>query len=347
MKLEDFGISKNSTSLIVAEISGNHNGDRNKCFELVEIAKEVGADAVKFQTYTADTLTLNSGLKDFLIPNSSPWASYVNQHNLYRNSFTPWEWQSDLFAHAKSLDLLAFSSAFDETSVDFLESIDCPIFKLASPEINHLPLIQYMAKTNKPIIISLGTASRRDLRLAINEITSVGNHEIVIMQCDTSYPADLSNSNLNLLSEISNEYPYVIGYSDHTKNPIGAIVAVGLGAKVFEKHIIHDSDDVSVDSFFSSSKSEFAEYVDKIREAEKSLGKNSYRTQDGEFNQANKRSIYPKRDILKGQVIGAEELGVFRPGLSLEPAYLSSLFGKIAARNIAVGERISLKDFHD
>jgi pseudaminic acid synthase len=344
MKLVDFGISSGMPSFVVAEISANHNGDKNACIELIDIAASAGAGAVKFQTYTADTITLDTNFPDFRIPDDSPWASYGTLHKLYSHASTPWEWTEDLFKYARSRDLYAFSSAFDETALDFLESLDVPFHKIASPEINHFPLIARIARTGKPIFLSLGVASQDDLRTALATIEQNGNPEVVILQCDTSYPADSANANISQLSNLRITFDKLVGYSDHTTDSLTAILAVALGAKVFEKHLTFNAANDSVDSFFSTSATLFSDYIQDIRRAEAGLGEQIYRTLDNEATHRSKRSIYPKREILPGERFTLDNIGIYRPGLSLNPRELSWILGKESTRKLGVGERISHDD---
>lgn len=341
VRLIDVGVSEETPAFVVAEISANHAGRKEACINLIDIAAAAGANAVKFQTYTADTITLNSEMTDFSIPPDSPWARYGNLYNLYSEASTPWEWHAELFQYAKSRNLIAFSSAFDESALDFLDSLACPIHKLASPEINHIPLIAKMAKSGKPILISLGVASKRDLDLALQTIKDNGNPEVVIMQCDTNYPADISNSNILQIPRIKKEYECIAGYSDHTTSSLTAIVAAGLGAKVFEKHLTQASSTSSIDAFFSATEKTFREYVIDLRLAEAALGEKIFRSPDHDLANRSKRSIYPKVDIRKGSIFTAENLGVFRPGLSLAPEKLDWIIGKSAAKDIRAGERLS------
>lgn len=347
VKLVELGISEEEPAFVVAEISANHSGKKETCISLIDIAAAAGANAVKFQTYRADTITLASEMKDFTIPSDSPWATYGNLYNLYSEASTPWEWHSDLFQYAKSKNLIAFSSAFDETALDFLDTLDCPLHKLASPEINHIPLIAKMAKSGKPILISLGVASRRDLDLALQTIKENGNPEVVIMQCDTSYPAEISNANIRQISRIKQDYQCITGYSDHTTTSLTAILAAGLGAKVFEKHLTQGSSEGAIDAFFSASESTFREYVKDLRFAEAALGKSHFRSADNESSHRSKRSIYPKKNIQKGSIFTIDNVGVFRPGLSLAPEKFDWLIGKLAARDIRAGERLSEIDVAD
>ncbi len=341
VKLVEVGISDDSPAFVVAEISANHLGKKESCMELIDIAAAGGANAVKFQTYRADTITLSSEMEDFAIQPDSPWAAYGNLFNLYSEASTPWEWHFDLFRYAKSKNLIAFSSAFDESAVDFLDSLACPLHKLASPEINHIPLIAKMAQSGKPILMSLGVASKRDLELALQTIKDNGNPEVVIMQCDTNYPADISNSNILQIPRIKQEYECITGYSDHTTSSLTAIVAAGLGAKVFEKHLTQESSKGAIDAFFSATETAFREYVTDLRLAEAALVKERFRSPENESANRSKRSIYPKKDIRKDSIFTSDNVGVFRPGLSLAPEKLDWILGKSAARDIRAGERLS------
>jgi pseudaminic acid synthase len=344
MKLREVGISEEASAFIVAEISANHLGQKEACMNLIDVAAASGANAVKFQTYRADTITLASDLEDFAIPTESPWATYKNLFNLYSEASTPWEWHSDLFEYAKARNLLAFSSAFDEIAVDFLDSLGCPLHKLASPEINHIPLIAKMAQSGKPILISLGVASKYDLELALQTIKDNGNPEVVIMQCDTNYPAEVGNANIFQISRIKQDYNCITGYSDHTVTSLSAILAVGLGAKVFEKHLTQDSSEAAIDGFFSATENSFREYVRDLRLAEGALGITSFRSTNLDSRNRSKRSVYPKKNIKKNAIFSEENLGVFRPGLSLAPEKFNWILGRSAARDITVGERISETD---
>jgi len=347
VKLAEVGISEETPAFIVAEISANHLGKKEACMDLIDIAAASGANAVKFQTYKADTITLASDLEDFTIPSESPWMPYKNLFNLYSEASTPWEWHSDLFEYAKSRNLLSFSSAFDETAVDFLDSLNCPLHKLASPEINHIPLVAKMARSGKPILLSLGVASKYDLDLALQTIKENGNPEVVIMQCDTNYPAEVGKANIFQIPRIKKDYSCITGYSDHTTTSLTAILAAGLGAKVFEKHLTQESSEGAIDAFFSATENAFREYVHDLRLAEAALGKTSFRSTDLDSSSRNKRSIYPKKDIKKNSIFSKENIGVFRPGFSLSPEKFNWIIGKSAARDIKVGERISETDVID
>lgn len=338
--LEDLGISDGLPAYLVAEISANHMGNKKLCIDLIDIAKSTNVNAVKFQTYTPDTITLNSSEPDFLIPQESPWSSYSTLFELYSEAFTPWEWHEELFKYTESQGLLAFSSAFDETALAFLESLDSPLHKIASPEINHLPLIKKMAETGKPIIMSLGVASQYDLETALRLIQETSDSQVVILQCDTNYPSENSNANLKQLLDLKERYEKIVGYSDHTKSSLSGVVALALGAKVFEKHLTNSTDDRAIDSFFSSSGQELSDYVKDIRDAESTLGDFVFRTEPTSQVFRSKRSIYPKCDIEKGQEFSEKNIGIFRPGLSLQPEEFEKILGQKATRNLRKGERM-------
>ena len=336
---------ESNKALVVAEVSGNHAGKVENCIELIHAAKFAGADAVKFQTYTPATLTLDVDMPDFAIPATSPWADYRTQYALYSNAYTPWEWHPRLFEEARKLDLIAFSSPFDESAVDFLETLDCPIYKLASPEINHIPLLQKIARTGKPIIMSLGIATENELDRAILEFSSLSKAWIGILQCDTAYPAPIENSNLSQITYLRQKYDHVIGFSDHTLGADAACAAVALGARIVEKHIRIESGEDSPDTFFSTEKKEFKEMVSRIRATENLMGIQKFRQSETSKDYAIRRSIYPTCDIAQGDVIGAEMLKVVRPGFGIPPEFIGQLVGSVARRFISRGERISLSDF--
>jgi pseudaminic acid synthase len=331
---------------IIAEISANHQGNINSAFKLIDIAKESGANAVKFQTYTADTLSLDSLEDDFLLPEKSPWHKFKNYYGLYSNSYTPWEWHKALFDYTISLGMIPFSSPFDESAVDFLESLNCTIYKLASPEINHIPLVQKIAKTMKPILISLGTASESDLDLAIFEFRKLSNAQIVIMQCESNYPAKETDANINQLRYLTQKHKTHVGYSDHTIGYKSAALAIALGAKVIEKHLAEGSNEEEIDGFFSASKETFPIYCTELRLTESILGKSVFRNDGMQVEMISKqRSIYPIYNIEKSEVVTASNIKVIRPGYSLHPKFFHSIIGKRAKRLIRKGERLKLEDF--
>ena len=230
-------VGEGHPTFIVAEISGNHDGSIDKAIELIEAANFAGADAVKLQTYTADTITINTNKRDFLLDKDSPWAEFSTLWDLYNKAHTPWEWHETLFKKARELDLEVFSSPFDETAVDFLESLDVPAYKIASPEINHIPLIRKIAQTKKPVILSTGVSNLEDLKLSISELNECGLDEIIVLKCNSTYPAPSKEANLRTIPDIQNQFGVLAGLSDHTIGSLSAIASVALGASLIEKHI--------------------------------------------------------------------------------------------------------------
>jgi N-acetylneuraminate synthase/pseudaminic acid synthase len=326
---------------IIAEISANHAGNLDTCLELIRTAKKAGANAVKFQSYSADTITLNSSEKDFLIPDDSPWKAFRTLYKLYDEAKTPREWFPKLFEEARQINILPLSSVFSDLEVELLESLGAPCYKVASPEINNTNLIKKIAMTKKPIILSLGVASKIDLIKAITLIRKYSKNQIVVMQCETSYPAKLENCNLNLLNELNVWKDIVIGYSDHTQSNVSAIVAASKGATVFEKHLKISHSKESADSFFSADENDFSKYVKDIHLAFKTFGESKFRN-ESELNITHV-SIYPTTTINKGDVFTEENLRIIRPGYGLHPKYWDLIINTVAKRDYKIGERISIE----
>ena len=270
-KIGKITIGKKHRSIIVAEISANHNNNFNIIKKLIRSAKDNGADLIKIQTYTADSLTINSNKKDFLIDKKNPWGSKKFLWNLYKKAETSKNLTSKIFKYCRSIKIDVFSSPFDIDSVNFLEKLRCPAYKIASPEINHIPLIEKVAKTNKPIILSLGLANKKDIDLAIKTIRKTGNKKIILLKCVSVYPALTSEQNISAINKIEKKYKVLSGLSDHTLGYIAPVAAAVLGAKLIEKHF-NINNNKSIDSFFSTNENEFKNMVDQIRLAESSLG---------------------------------------------------------------------------
>lgn len=341
--LDELGIGTKHRAFVVAEISGNHGGNLDIAKELILAAAQSGADAVKFQTYTADTLSIDSKNLYFKIPENSPWESFGNQYALYKESYTPWSWFPELYSTAKDLGLVPFSSPFDVSAVDFLEELDTLLYKIASPEINHIPLVQRIAETGKPIILSLGVASQEDVVDAVHEIRKYHN-EFVLLQCETKYPAAPENSNLALLQRLRHDFNCIVGLSDHTTSAEIVPTAIGAGAKVFEKHLKSDMQK-SADGFFSINNSDFTRYVNEIRRAETYLGRSEYRfLKHDSYRMQNTRSIFASAEIQRGDIFSHDNIKVVRPGIGLHPRYLHQLLGTISKRNIAFGDPLSEVD---
>ena len=335
-------IGEGHPTFIVAEISGNHSGSIYKALELIEAAKFAGADAVKLQTYTADTITINTNKKDFLLDQDSPWSEFNTLWDLYNKAHTPWDWHETLFKKAHELDLEAFSSPFDETAVDFLESLNVPAYKIASPEINHIPLIKKIAQTKKPVILSTGVSNLKDLDLSISALKGGGLDQIIVLKCNSTYPAPPDEANLRTIPDIQNQYGVLTGLSDHTTGSLSAIASVALGASLIEKHIKLDEHGDSVDSFFSCGARDFRIMVDQIREVESQLGEINYSiTESAKQSIKGKRSIYVSNFINEGDEINETNIKIVRPSFGLHPKYFEQCIGKKALRDLAPGDRLT------
>lgn len=325
---------------IIAELSANHGGKIETALETVRAAKRTGADAIKLQTYTPDTITLNCDKDDFVIKGGTIWDN-KRLYDLYQEAYLPWEWHSEIFRVAKEEGLVCFSSPFDKSAVDFLEKLECPIYKIASFEITDIPLIEYVASKGKPIIISTGIAEFDDIKLAIETCRNVGNNDITILKCTSSYPAPIDESNLVMMKKFANDFNVKVGLSDHTLGDIVPIVSVALGATVIEKHFILDRNIGGPDASFSLDEEEFTEMVRSVRNAEKAIGFESYETTDKQKKgRAFARSIYVSNDIKKGEVFTEDNIKSVRPGFSLHPKFYKELIGTIATKDYSIGDRL-------
>jgi len=345
IKIGQIYLGHNLPCFVVAEMSGNHNGKISRALKIIHSAKKAGANAVKLQTYTADSITLKSNRKDFIISRDSPWFKKKNLWNLYKFAHTPIEWHKRLFQEAKKMKIEIFSSPFDESAVDFLEKLNCPAYKIASPEINHIPLLEKVAKTKKPVILSTGLSTYKDIKLAIKTIRSFGNNKIVVLKCTTAYPSELKEQNLLTIPDMKKKFKVLVGFSDHTKGKIASISTVALGANIIEKHFNLDDKTKTVDSFFSVGEKFFGDMVQDIRDIEKSLGKVSYEiSKKSKKSLKAKRSIYVTKDILKGNKIDKKNIKVIRPGYGLPPIYFKKILGRRVNNNLKRGDRMLLKN---
>lgn len=321
---------------IIAELSANHGGSIEIAKETIRAARRTGADAIKLQTYTADTITLDSDKEDFIIKGTI-WEG-KKLHELYEEASLPWEWHEELFKTAKEEGLVCFSSPFDKTAVDFLEDLNNPIYKIASFEITDIPLIEYVASKGKPIIMSTGIADYKDIKLAVDTCRKVGNNDITILKCTSSYPAPIDEANLVMMQRFAKDFTVKVGLSDHTLGTTVPVVATALGATVIEKHFILDKSIGGPDASFSLDEKEFTEMVQAVRNAEKSIGKESYElTEKQKAGKAFSRSLYVAEDIKKGEVITEKNVRSVRPGFGLHPKYLVKVIGKKATSNIEKG----------
>ena len=331
----------NNKTFIIAEMSGNHNGDIKRAKEIIKIAKEVGADAVKLQTYTADSLTLNCDGDDF-VEKGVLWKG-MRSYDLYMQAYTPWEWHEELFDYARSLDLVCFSTPFDFAAVDLLESLGNPIYKIASFEITDVNLIKYAASKGKPLIISTGVATMDDLQMAVDMCHEVGNNDITLLKCTSAYPAPLDKANLRTIPFLAEKFGVKVGVSDHSLTDTIPTAAVALGACAVEKHLMIDRKLGGPDSGFSLEPAEFERMVKAIRDVESALGTVYCPTNPKEIvGRHSCRSLYVAEDVKKGEVFTEKNVRSVRPGYGLHPKYLYNILGKKASRDLKMGERFAL-----
>lgn len=333
---------KEKGTFIIAELSANHNGDLEVALETIRAAKRTGADAIKIQTYTAETMTIDCKKDYFMINHGTEWdGEYL--FDLYKRAYTPWEWHKRIFEVAKEEDILCFSSPFDKTAVDLLEELDCPIYKVASFEILDIPLIEYIAKIGKPIIISTGIASYEDIELAVKTCRDTGNNDITILKCTSAYPAKLEDTNLVTIKDIEEKFGVNSGLSDHTLGIEAPMIAAAMGAKVIEKHFILNKTIGGPDAHFSLDEQEFKAMVDAVRLAETMLGKVDYEmTEKKKVSRRFSRSLFVVKDVLKGDLVTEENVRAIRPGFGLHPKYLKEILGKRFTKDITLGEPLSL-----
>jgi len=337
-------IGKDYSPYIIAEMSANHNGDINNAYKIIDMAKSSGADCVKLQTYTPDTLTINSKLPDFQI-SEGLWAGQ-SLYDLYKSAFTPWEWHKPLFDYAKKVDITIFSSPFDNTAVDLLEDLNTPAYKIASFEVVDLPLIKYVAQTGKPMIISTGMADQQEIKEAIEAAKEGGCKELAVLHCVSSYPAPAGDYNLRTLVDMQKFFRLVTGLSDHTINNTIAITSVALGAAIIEKHVTLDRNGGGPDDSFSLESVGLEELCIGVKTAWESLGKVDYGRKSSE--QANvkfRRSLYFVKDIKEGEVITIEHVKSIRPGYGLPPKNINLVVGRIVNSDISAGTPVTNKVF--
>jgi pseudaminic acid synthase len=340
MKIGNFNLNANGT-FIIAELSANHGGDITIAKKTIKAAKEIGADAIKLQTYTADTLTLDCNNDDFIIKGGTLWDDR-KLYDLYKEAYLPWEWHQELFDYARKIEIDIFSSPFDKTSVDFLEQFNPSAYKIASFEITDYELIRYTASKGKPIIISTGIATIDEIQDAVDICRSEGNNAIVLLKCTSAYPAALEDANLRTIPNLAETFGVISGFSDHTLGATAPIVAVTLGAKVIEKHFILDKSLGGADADFSLDKEEFAQMVKAIRDTEKLLGKVDYSMTEKKLKSRQfSRSLYMAQDIKKGDTFTKENIRSIRPGYGMHPKYLKDVLGKKASKNYFFGERFT------
>lgn len=341
-KIKNIFDQKNKRTFVVAEMSANHSSNISNAFKIIDHAKIIGVDAIKIQLYKANRITINSNKKDFKIKNKS-WKKYKNLFNLYKKAETPFEWYDTLSRYCKKKKIILFSSVFDLDTVDFLEKKNCPIYKIASPEITDIPLLEKVAKTGKPIIISTGLASKKDLDLAVNTLKKNRCRKIVILKCTSAYPAPLNELNLAAIKTLKNRYKTIVGFSDHSLGVVAPTIAVSLGAKVIEKHINLEKNKMSVDDFFSLKISEFQEMIKNIRDTEKIIGNENIKISKNSLkNLAGRKSIYVTKNIDKGEIFTKQNISSIRPSFGLHPKFLKFLLGKKSKKNLKFGQKMKL-----
>lgn len=339
MLIDKFDI--NEKIFIIAELSANHGHDINIAKDTIKAAKEAGADAIKIQTYTADTLTIDCDNEYFKLDSGTIWDGRT-LYDLYSEAYTPWEWQKELMEYADSIGLIFFSTPFDKTAVDFLEELNVPIYKVASFEIMDIPLIEYIASKGKPMIMSTGVASLSDIEAAIEACKRVGNDQIILLKCTSSYPAKIEDANLNTIPNMKETFSVEVGLSDHTLGITVPVVSVVLGARVIEKHFILDKSIGGPDASFSMEPHEFKQMVDAVRDAEKALGKVDYSMNEKKKNsRLLGRSLFVVKDIKAGEKFTEENVRSIRPGYGLAPKYLKDIIGKVATKDISKGIPVS------
>ena len=325
---------------IIAEMSANHNGSLKTALKTIKAAKDAGANAIKLQTYRADTITLDCKKDDFLIDGGTLWDG-KNLYELYQEAYTPWEWHKELFEYAREIGIDIFSSPFDKSAVDFLEQFDPSAYKIASFEITDYDLIRYVAAKKKPIIISTGIALYDEIKDVISICKEEGNEEIILLKCTSEYPAPLSEANLKTIAFLKEEFGVTVGFSDHTIGATAPIVAVSLGAKVIEKHFIIDKSIGGADCEFSMDAKDFKAMVKAVREAEALIeGVDDFRQEKS--GRRFKRSIYVAKDIKKGDLLTEENLKSVRPGYGMHPKYLKEVLGTEAKKDYSFGDRFAL-----
>jgi pseudaminic acid synthase len=330
-------ISERKPTFIVAELSANHLQNLELAARTIKAAHKAGADAIKLQTYTPDTITINSEKEYFRIKQGTSWDGKTF-YELYQEAYTPWEWQPKLKKIAEELGLICFSTPFDKTAVDFLEEMNVPAYKIASFEITDIPLIEYVASKGKPVIISTGIATLSDIEEAVNACRKVGNNQIALLKCTSAYPTPLEEVNLKTIPNLAETFKTVVGLSDHTLTVSIPVAAVALGARIVEKHFILDRSFGGPDAAFSLEPQEFKAMVRAIREVEKALGEVKYElTDEMKKSRAFSRSLFVVKDIKAGETFTEENVKSIRPGFGLHPKYLEDILGKKARKSVKKG----------
>ncbi len=339
IKIGNHTIGLNHSPFIIAEMSGNHNQSLDRALQMVDAAAAAGAHALKLQTYTADTITMKGA---YTINDENSLWNGRELHDLYKQAYTPWDWHKPIFDRAIEKGMIAFSSPFDETAVDFLEQLNVPAYKIASFENTHIPLIRKVAKTGKPVIISTGVSSIADIDETVRVLRHEGCDNFILLKCTSTYPASALNTNLLTIPHLSQLHNCIVGLSDHTMGIGVSVAAVALGARVIEKHFTLRRSDGGVDSSFSLEPEELKALVIEIEQASLALGKIQYGVQEAEEKSLFfKRSIYVAKDIKAGEVFSEKNLRIIRPGDGISPKYLDHIIGKICKYDLKIGTPLS------
>ena len=332
-------ISQDSPAFVIAELSCNHKNNFDIAIKTIDARHAAGADCVKLQTFKPGSITIDSKKEDFIIKGGTLWDE-KSLFELYMEVYTPWEWHSDLKEYVEDKGMVFFSSPFDNEAVDFLTELNVPAYKIASFEITDIPLIEYTASKLKPIIISTGIATKEDIQEAVMACKRMGNDQLILLKCTSSYPTPLTDVNLNLIPQIASDFDCLVGLSDHTEGSLVPLGAVSLGARVIEKHFILDRSLGGPDSAFSMEPIEFKKMVDDIRNLEKAFGISDYVLSEKVINNKQfSRSVYVVKDVKKGELISPENIRSIRPGHGMHPKYFSSVLGKVFKYDIAKGTR--------
>lgn len=342
IKINGREVGDGAPAYIIAEMSANHAGSIERAKEMIHVAKEAGADCVKIQTYTPDTMTIDCHNEYFNIEKGT-WEG-ENLYSLYQKAYTPWEWHEELRDEATKVGIDFLSTPFDNTSVDFLESLDMSFYKIASFELVDIPLLEYIASKNKPIIMSTGMGTLEEITEAVGAIYSTGNKQLALMKCSSAYPAKSEEMNLSTILDIKKRFDIPVGLSDHSMGAFSATTAVALGANIIEKHFCISRAIKNPDSTFSMEPDEFKDMVDKVREVEKALGKVTYGVSEQESTNAGfRRSLFVVKDIAKGEVLTPENVRSIRPAYGLKPKHYKEVIGKKASCDIKRGTPLTFE----
>lgn len=343
MDINGRSVGDGYSAYIIAELSANHAGSKQRALDMIYQAKESGADCVKIQTYTADTLTIDCHNEYFDISEGT-WKG-ENLYSLYQKAYTPWEWHEDLKREAEKVGIDFLSTPFDKTAVDFLEGLNVSFYKIASFELVDIPLIEYIASKNKPIIMSTGMGTLEEIQEAIEAVYSQGNRQLAIMKCSSAYPAKTEEMNLSTITDMKNRFRIPVGLSDHSMGSFSAATAVAMGANIIEKHFCTSRNVKNPDSSFSMEPEEFRQMVQNVREVEKAKGAVAYGvSEQEESNACFRRSLFVVRDIAAGEILTPENIRSIRPAYGLKPKYYSEVMGRRAKRPLSKGTPLSFDD---